>query len=95
MPSLQIHRQAGAQIYFVRLYGRVVRLGRVDKMAYEHAYERFLELAAQDLVLHPFGVDPIRRVRTTGEIYRTQSYGVRGDHNHSIEVAGALELPAA
>jgi len=77
MPALQIHRQAGAQTYFVRLYGRVVRLGRVDKMTYEQAHARFLELAKEDLALHPFGVDCIRRVRTTGEIHRTLTYGVR------------------
>ncbi len=95
MPALQIHRQAGAQTYFVRLYGRVVRLGRVDKMTYEQAHARFLELAKADLALHPFGVDCIRRVRTTGEIHRTLTYGVRADHNHRVDVTGALDLPTA
>jgi phage terminase large subunit-like protein len=95
MPALHIFREAGAQTYYVRLYRRVVRLGRLDNMAYEQAHERFVELAKQDLALHPFGADPIKRVRTTAEIYRTQTYGIRGDNNHSIDVAGALELPAA
>ena len=95
MPSLQIHRETGAPTYFVRLYGRVVRLGRLSKMSYEQAHARFLELAKEDLALHPFGVDCVRRIRTTGEIHRTQTYGARADHNHRIDVAAALDLPAA
>jgi phage terminase large subunit-like protein len=62
-------------------------------MSYEQAHARFLVLAEQDLAQHPFGVDFQKRVRTTGEIYRTQSYGARGDNNHTVDVAGALELP--
>jgi hypothetical protein len=33
------------------------------------------------------------RIRTTDEIVATLTYGKRGDRNHSIPVAGALELP--
>ena len=52
-------------------------------------------LAEADLALHPFDVDCARRIRTTGEIHRTQTYGARADHNHRIDVAAALDLPAA
>ena len=35
------------------------------------------------------------RVFTTGEIRETLRYGVRGDFNHRVDVAGALDLPEA
>lgn len=39
-------------------------------------------------------VEPTQ-VRTTRQLYETCHYGTRGDRNHSIRVAGALELPEA
>ncbi len=93
MPTLHIHKSAGALAYCVRLYGRVVRLGAVSRMTLEEAQARFAQLTEQDLKDHPFGVDTLTRVRTTGEIHRTQRYGVRGDTNHTIDVAAALDLP--
>lgn len=95
MPALRIHRSAGTLAYCVRLYGRAVRLGAVSAMSREEAETRFAILAEQDLREHPFGVDSLTRVRTTGELYRTQHYGARGDNNHSIAVASTLDLPEA
>ena len=95
MPALHIHRTAGGVAYCVQLHRRVVRLGSVNRLTPEHAQARFEALAEQDLKDHPFGVDTHTRVRTTEEIYRTQHYGVRGDNNHTVAVAGALELPDA
>ena len=78
-----------------RLYARAVCLGREDKISPEEAQEKFRILALQDLLEHPFGIDRIKRVRTTGEIYRTQTHSARGDTNHTVDIAAALEMPEA
>lgn len=95
MPALHVGRVAGRLAYWVRLYGRAVYLGAVSRMTREEAEARFSTLAEQDLKDHPFGIDSVTRVRTTGEVYRTQRYGQRGDCNHTVQVASALELPEA
>lgn len=56
----------------------------------KRAIRIFKERAIIDLKTTPIGVDTIKRVRTTTELFKTQRYGNRNDVNHSIDICSPL-----
>lgn len=72
------------------LWKRQIFLGKLGA----GADAKFDQLAADDLLKNPIGVDTYCRVRDTRELLKTKSYGARGDRNHSIAMPSPIQMPA-
>ncbi len=60
----------------------------------EHLWKTTTRVDAPGRRYHPGPSPSVQtRIRTTAEIARTVTYGARGDRNHSVRVASAIELP--
>lgn len=86
------------QYWYANLYGRQEYIGCCENISESQALAKLSELAKDDLLKHPFNVDNITRIRTTGEIFKSLTYGARHDLNHSMLmpkplVCKEVELP--
>lgn len=90
-PSLKKYRQgkSNREYWYAGLWQRQINLGRagVDDEAIK---QRFEVLAAEDLRENPIGKSPLKRIRTTKEIFESLTYGKRGDWNHSVDMPEAI-----